>query len=183
MTRQPDEPDPFRAFSTEDVRIRAVEPEDYEALRDIYAQPNAYYGTLQMPFPSAHTWRERLKQAATDRYSLVACIDDRPVGNIGLIPSPNPRRRHSAGIGMGVHDAFAGRGIGTALMNAVLDLADNWLNVRRLELTVYADNARAIRLYERSGFVAEGAHRDYAFRDGALVDAVAMARLRPQNRS
>ena len=178
MTTQADGPGSHGAFSPEDVTIRAVEPEDYEALRDIYAQPNAYYGTLQMPFPSAHLWRERLKQGA-DRYTLVACVDGRPVGNIGLMLAPNPRRRHTGGLGMGVHDAFAGRGIGTALMNAVIDLADNWLNLRRLELTVYADNERAIRLYQRSGFLAEGTHRDYAFRDGGLVDAIAMARLRP----
>lgn len=181
MTDPEDRTDSARPYSAADVTIRAVEPEDYEALRDIYAQPNAYSGTLQMPFPSANLWRERLRQGG-DRYALVACIDDRPVGNIGLMPSPNPRRRHTAGIGMGVHDAFAGRGIGTSLMAAVLDLADNWLNLHRLELTVYADNERAIRLYERCGFLAEGTHRDYAFRDGVLVDALAMARLRPQRR-
>jgi putative acetyltransferase len=161
------------------VTIRAVEPEDYEALREIYAQPGAYYGTLQMPFPSAHTWRERLKSPGTDRYALVACDGERPVGNIGLMTSPNPRRRHTAGIGMGVHDAYAGRGIGHALMSAALSIADGWLNLHRVELTVFADNARAIRLYERHGFVAEGRHRDYAFREGAMVDAIAMARLRP----
>jgi len=169
--------EPNQAFSADDVTIRAVEPEDYEALRDIYAQPGAYYGTLQMPLPSAHLWRERLKQQGTDRYTFVACVDGRPVGNIGLVLVPNPRRRHTGGLGMGVHDAYAGRGIGTALMNAVLDLADNWLNLHRLELTVYADNERAIRLYERSGFLAEGTHRDYAFRNGVLVDAIAMARF------
>ncbi|HET6971680.1 MAG TPA: GNAT family N-acetyltransferase, partial [Phenylobacterium sp.] len=78
-----------------------------------------------------------------------------------------------------VHDAWAGRGVGTALMAAVVDLADNWLQVRRLELSVYADNARAIALYERFGFEREGLNRDYAWRNGAFVDSIAMARLRP----
>ncbi|MBL8771418.1 MAG: GNAT family N-acetyltransferase, partial [Phenylobacterium sp.] len=82
------------------------------------------------------------------------------------------------GVGMAVHDAFAGRGVGTALMAAVVDLADRWWNVRRLELNVYADNARAIALYERFGFAREGLLRDYAWRDGAYVDSLAMARLR-----
>lgn len=160
-----------------DVTVRAVEPEDYQALKDIYAQPGVYYGTLQMPLPSANIWRERLKNSSPDRQMLVACVDDRPVGNIGLMLETNLRRRHVGSIGMGVHDAFAGRGIGQALMNAVLDLADNWLNLRRLELTVYADNEPAIRLYQRTGFVEEGTHRDYAFRDGQMVDAIAMARF------
>ena len=59
-----------------------------------------------------------------------------------------------------------------------MDLADNWLGLRRLELTVFVDNDTAIRLYERSGFVREGVLRAYAFRDGRFVDVLAMARLR-----
>ena len=60
-----------------------------------------------------------------------------------------------------------------------LDLADNWLNLWRLELTVWADNTAAQQLYRRQGFVVEGTHRAYALRHGQLVDALAMARLHP----
>jgi putative acetyltransferase len=79
---------------------------------------------------------------------------------------------------MAVHDAFAGRGAGSALMAALLDVADRWLGLRRIELTVYADNSRAIALYERFGFEREGLHKAFALRDGVFVDALAMARLR-----
>ena len=70
------------------------------------------------------------------------------------------------------------RGVGTALLAAAIDLADRWLQLRRLELQVYADNAAGIALYTRQGFVEEGRHRDYAFRDGSFVDALSMARIR-----
>jgi putative acetyltransferase len=79
---------------------------------------------------------------------------------------------------MGVHDDFVGRGVGSALMKAVLDLADNWLDLRRVDLTVFTDNPNAIRLYEKSGFVKEGHFKQFAFRDGEYVDAYSMARLR-----
>jgi L-phenylalanine/L-methionine N-acetyltransferase len=79
---------------------------------------------------------------------------------------------------MAVHDDFQGRGVGSALMAAMLDLADNWLNLRRIELEVYADNAPAVRLYEKFGFAIEGTLRDFAFRDGEYVDAYLMARVR-----
>lgn len=63
-------------------------------------------------------------------------------------------------------------------MEAAIDLAENWLNLKRLELTVYSDNSRAIHFYEKFGFVIEGTLRKYAFRAGAYADAHAMARVR-----
>lgn len=79
---------------------------------------------------------------------------------------------------MAVHDEWQGKGIGTALMSAGLDMADKWLNLTRLELEVYTDNEAAIHLYERFGFEREGTLRQHAFRDGAYVDSYMMARLR-----
>jgi putative acetyltransferase len=64
-------------------------------------------------------------------------------------------------------------------MQAICDYADRWAQVLRLELTVFADNDRAIALYRRFGFVEEGRHRGFAMRDGRYVDALAMARWHP----
>ena len=58
-------------------------------------------------------------------------------------------------------------------------MADNWMNLHRVELTVFADNQAAQRLYRSFGFEVEGVLRDYALRDGVYVDTVSMARLRP----
>jgi putative acetyltransferase len=90
----------------------------------------------------------------------------------------NGRQLHVATLGLGVHDAWTGRGIGTALLTALIDSADNWLGIWRLQLVVYVDNAPALRLYRRFGFEVEGTHRAYALRDGQYVDAYAMARIR-----
>ena len=175
---KPQKSDQEPKFNPDDVVIRATEPDDFTYVRDIYAQPGAYAGTLQMPHPTAQTWKQRLDNPMTGFRSYVACIDDVPVGNIGLMVDGNPRRRHAANIGMGVHDAYAGRGIGQRLMETVIDVSDNWLNIDRLELTVYTDNTRAIALYDRCGFVTEGTLRRYAFRNGDWVDAYTMARLK-----
>jgi putative acetyltransferase len=63
-------------------------------------------------------------------------------------------------------------------MAAVLEVADNWMNLHRVELTVFADNEAALALYRKFGFETEGRLRDYAIRDGVLVDAISMARLK-----
>jgi putative acetyltransferase len=84
-----------------------------------------------------------------------------------------------AAIGMSVRDDFQGQGVGTALLRAATDMADNWLNILRLELEVYTDNELAVRLYKKCGFVIEGTMTRYAYRDGQFVDVYAMARFKP----
>ena len=79
---------------------------------------------------------------------------------------------------MAVRDDWQGKGAGTALMQAAVDLADKWLNLTRLELEVYTDNEPAIRLYKKFGFTIEGTLAQFAFRDGQYVDSYLMARLR-----
>lgn len=113
-------------------------------------------------------------------YYLVAVVDNRVVGMISVHTFPNrPRRRHAGAIGISVHAEWQGKGVGTAMIRAGLDLADNWLNLTRLELEVFADNEPAIRLYERFGFELEGTLRQHAFRNGQYIDSYVMARLRP----
>jgi L-phenylalanine/L-methionine N-acetyltransferase len=60
----------------------------------------------------------------------------------------------------------------------VIDLADNWLNLSRLELSVYPDNEPAIKLYKKFGFQVEGTQIGSAFRDGQFLDTLMMARVR-----
>jgi putative acetyltransferase len=145
----------------------------------IMSGPQAAAGTLQLPLQSAETWRKRLAEPPDGLFMLVACAEEEVVGNLGLETSPNhPRMRHVGSIGMAVRDDWQGKGVGTALMEAALDLADNWLNLTRIELRVYVDNSAAVALYERFGFEIEGTHRRLAFRNGEYVDAYSMARIR-----
>jgi putative acetyltransferase len=162
-----------------EILLRAREPEDAEDIAEIFACPSVVAGTLQLPFRSRTERRERLTQHHDGVHHLVAEIDGQAVGTLGLHVETSPRRRHCGGIGMAVHERVQRQGVGTALLAAAIDLADNWLGLRRLELHVYPDNAAGIRLYEKFGFVVEGTARDFALRDGVFVDALMMARIRP----
>lgn len=165
-------------MSSQSLIIRRAEPEDFRGLQRIHDQPRAVWGTLQLPFQSAQLWRRRLEEQSGNQYHLVACDAEEIVGCVGLTTERSPRRRHVATLGMVVHDDWQGRGIGSTLLRAAVDLADRWLSLTRLELTVYADNEPALRLYRKFGFAVEGRLARYAFRDGAFVDALTMARLR-----
>lgn len=161
------------------ITVRAAEPDDAEDLTDLFNCPGVVAGTLQLPYASVEVRRARLSEPPRGSHSLVAVLDDeRIVGMLGLHVEQQPRRARCATFGMAVHDDYQGQGIGSTLMRAMLDLADNWLGLSRLELTVYTDNARAIRLYEKFGFSIEGTAQRYALRGGVEVDAYYMARLR-----
>ena len=170
-------PESPRTGPPEDIVIRAFEPSDLPDLTEAWNQPLAYTSTLQLPYTSLDARQKRSATLGPEVTRLVAVIGGKAIGMLGLERFPN-RRSHVGSFGMAVHDAYAGRGAGSALLAACVDLADNWLNLRRLELSVYADNGRAIALYERFGFEREGLMRAYAWRNGRHVDAVAMARLR-----
>ena len=159
-----------------DIIVRAMEPADIPGINDVMNQPRAIWGTLQMPFTSVENRRKRL-EGYNAALSLVALVDGRIVGNLGL-EAYTRRRAHVGSLGMAVHDDFAGRGCGRALLGAALEQADRWLNLKRIELSVWTDNAPAIALYESAGFEREGVSRAYAWRDGAYADALMMARLR-----
>jgi len=175
------------------IHVRHSKREDVEAIKTIYTGREAVAGTLQLPYAAEHVWEERLAKPAPGVHTLVAesvgkenkntkseygATEVKVVGHIVLSVNQNPRRNHSGTIGMAVLDGYSGEGIGTALLAAVTDLADNWLNLSRIELTVFKDNLAAGKLYEKSGFIVEGEARHFAFRDGAFVDALYMARIK-----
>lgn len=162
-----------------EIFIRRAEPGDFEAIARSFEDPSAYGGTLQLPYPSRELWRKRLSEPADDEFMLLAHVGDELVGHAGLHPSSKRlRRSHAMSVGMAVPLRWQGKGVGTALMAALVEIADNWLNVFRLELTVYVDNERAIKLYRKFGFELEGTHKAYALRDGRYVDAHFMARIK-----
>lgn len=161
-----------------DIAVRPYEPRDLPDLHEAWSQPRAVFGTLLDPAVSAAEREKRFANPPPGMAHFVALVEGKAVGSASLHRQERHRRSHAGDIGMAVHDAYAGRGVGTALLAALVDLADNWWNLRRIELDVYADNARAIALYERFGFEREGLRRAFAWRDGGYVDSLSMARLR-----
>lgn len=165
------------------IHVRRARPDDAADFARMMGEPGVYANLMQLPLPSEALWRKRLEAAADpDRpdLQLVAEQGGVVVGSAGLHPMPQLRRRHAAMLGISVVPAAQGRGVGSALMQALCDYADGWAQLLRIELTVFTDNTRAIRLYERFGFRHEGTLRAYALRDGVYADVHAMARLHPR---
>lgn len=150
-----------------------------DGITALYNDPAVARQVLQMPYQSREVWRKRLDPDNERRVALVALHQGLVIGSCSIEQYARIRRAHCGGIGMGVAVPWQGQGVGSRLLAAVLEVADNWMNLRRVELTVYADNAAAVGLYRKFGFENEGLMREYAVRDGRYVDTLSMARLRP----
>ncbi len=165
------------------ITIRKATPKDAASYARIMGAEDVYANLLQMPYADEDTWRARLTDSCAPGKSdlgLVAEIDGVVAGTAGLHPvGPALRRRHVMMLGISIARDAQGKGVGKALMAALVDYADRWAGVLRIELTVYPDNERAIALYRKFGFEVEGTHRAYALRDGRYVDTLSMARLHP----
>ncbi|MGJ7515374.1 GNAT family N-acetyltransferase [Pseudomonas baetica] len=159
------------------ITLERLNESHIEGITALYHEPVVMRQTLQMPFLSSEIWRKRLATYDERVVQLVALHQGAVIGNISLEQFSRIRRSHAGSFGMGVARAWQGKGVGSKLLAAALDIADNWMNLRRVELTVYADNEAAIGLYRKFGFESEGLLRDYGLREGQWVDVLSMARL------
>ena len=159
-------------------QLRAIRPSDAEALCAIFNMPGFRWGTLRMPFEMVEQVERRIAKSGQETTWIVAELDGKVVGHGSLVVQGSPRRSHIGEINIGLDDGFVGKGIGSAILAALLDVADNWRALKRVELTVYADNEPAIRLYSSHGFEIEGRHVKAGFTDGQYHDLLSMARLR-----
>jgi len=165
-----------------EVLIRPPMEGDAADLYEVQMHPQVARNTMGTPSLTLPAFAHKFKSRLTDAgfHTFVAEVRGKAVGEASL--RLNGGRRWGTGeLVMMVHPQHQGCGIGTRLMEKLLDLADNWLGLRRVELGVYPDNAPAIRLYEKFGFEVEGRRRQVVIRDGEYIDDLVMARLRPRD--
>ena len=109
---------------------------------------------------------------------LIATINNEELIGIASVGSNDKEKtKHVGEVGITVLQDFWGFGIGTVLMEEVEIWAKESGVIRRLELTVHAENERAIALYEKMGYQTEGLIKRVMFIDGEFVDGVMMSLL------
>ncbi len=159
------------------ITLRRANPNDSDSVAEFTAAIENVHHTLQMPFANTVLWRDRFTNAKPNALILVAEIDGKVVGVASLHPlNDSLRQSHVRALGITVAKSAHGCGVGTALMQGLLDWADQWAQVKRIELRINVDNLPAITLYKKFGFVEEGRLVGECFRAGQYVDVFAMAR-------
>ncbi|MDF2890098.1 MAG: GCN5-related N-acetyltransferase [Clostridia bacterium] len=163
-----------------DFKVRPVKVEDAVFINEMRRMDGVRENILGICSERATRSEDFIRGLSENDHVFVAEVEEnglrKVVGMISMTVNRNMRVRHSAGIGIMVHAGYQGKGIGTALFNQVIDLADNWLMLARLELSVFVDNDRAVKLYQALGFQIEGTKKYAAVRNGKYEDEYMMAR-------
>jgi RimJ/RimL family protein N-acetyltransferase len=112
-------------------------------------------------------------------FNIQAKADARLIGFIALFNINWNHGEAWVAIGIGERE-YRGKGYGTDAMRLMLNYAFTELNLNRVTLVVFSYNPRAMRSYEKAGFVLEGRHRHCLHRDGQWWDEVFMGILREE---
>lgn len=127
-------------------------------------------------------WLEtRVAMGEVVQFILCETETDRPVGSVYIRDIDRKNRKGEYGIFIGEADA-AGKGYGTLAAKGAIAFARSELKLHKLSLRVFADNAAAVRSYEKAGFHREALLQDeIRNEDGSWRDLILMAVLFPES--
>jgi RimJ/RimL family protein N-acetyltransferase len=170
----------------DNVRLRAIEHSDLPRFVTWMNDPQVRRGLarcLPMSLAEEEDWFTKMLQTPAEEHVLVIEVQVenvwKSIGGCGFHLIDWRNRSASVGISIGEREAWD-HGHGTQAMKLLLAHGFETLNLHRIWLLVYASNPRAIRCYEKVGFVPEGRQREANFREGRYEDVLVMSMLREE---
>jgi len=173
-------------YTGELVRLAAVDPDEFGKTFTRWSRDSEFMRLLNgdairlNSVAANKKWLEKdLEDSSPGLYffSARAIADDRVIGAILLDVASWKDRNGFVAISIGEREDW-GKGFGTDLMKLLLHFAFTEVNLRRMTLTVFEYNPRAIRSYEKAGFQHEGRFRKFLHREGRRWDMLFMGILR-----
>jgi len=168
------------------IRLRHAERDDLPRFVAWLNDPEVRQGLalfLPLSQPEEEQWFEKtLQRPAEERPFTIEARQEhswQPIGSCGFEILDWRNRSAEVGILIG-EKSYWNQGYGTETMQLLLEHAFSTLNLNRVYLRVFEDNPRAIRAYEKAGFVHEGRMRQAEFHLGRYCDVLLMSVLRPE---
>ena len=161
------------------IEVRPIREEDIESFHaaiDVVAREHKFLALLEAPpIEQARAFVRRNIEQGYPQF--VAITDQQVVGWCNIPPAAREVMAHVGDLFMGLLPDWRGQGLGERLLRESLAAADAF-GYLRIELGVFAGNARAVALYRKAGFVEEGIKRRAVLIDGVFHDEIIMGRLR-----
>lgn len=180
------EPRTVRLKNGKEVCIRTPFQEDVpkvlEYLKAVF-QDDHFFGTTAEEMEEwlvPEKQQERIDKNCNDDNKLlvVSVANDNIISMSNIECHEKKRSRHIAWIGISILPEYRDNGLGTAIMQTMIDWAMAHPAIEKLSLGVWAQNTPAIRLYEKMGFFEEGRRvKEAKFADGSYDDMVCMYRF------
>jgi len=174
----------FKSKSGKSIAIRSAEPADAATLLRLGKSVMAEDGyTLTTPEEFSLTVEEEVKwieeiNAHPSKLVVVAVLDSQVIGSLDFSPGHRKRIAHTGEFGMSISHDHREDGIGYQLLRVLLDWACTHAEIEKIYLKVHATNERAIRLYQKCGFLEEGRFaKDLKLGDDSYADTVVMSRF------
>jgi len=162
------------------VSLRRIREEDYPQFLEWYSDPEILrYSERGPAVPLTQKGLEKMLGSGVSGEEVWFAVETRDgtlIGDIGLNPIDQKNRLAQLVITIGDKNRW-GQGYGTDAAMVILRIGFNELNLHRVELSTFAFNERAIRLYQRCGFRREGVRRECLFRNGQYHDEIHLGLL------
>jgi len=168
------------------MRLRAIEKEDLPTFTRWFNDPEVRQGLmvfLPLSLTEEEKWYQGVLASPQEERPLVIDIEDDgqwvTIGNCGFFNINWRNRSAEVGICIG-EKQYWNKGFGTKSMQLLFQHGFNTLNLNRIALHVYENNPRAVRSYEKAGFVHEGRMRQVHYQNGQYYDAHLMSVIRSE---
>ena len=162
------------------MEIRLIEPSDAQSFVDFYdkliRETDYLLPTVEESSMTAEKQENIIRKFGDYKQVFIATKEGKIVGFMGVSRSPMSKVRHIADFALGVLSDYKRQGVASKL----LSFAENWLKekgVKRVEMTVVAENKPAIACYEKNGYKHEGTREKSISMNGKLYDELFMAKL------
>lgn len=167
----------------ERVLLREFRQEDISGMRD-WINDTEITRYLGGAFTRPQTWEQTEQylrgfltgDAGGVNFAIAEKESGRYIGQCNLLSIDYVAR--NAELAITLTRQYVGDGLGTEAVRLLTGYAFRMLNLNKVYLKVHSDNKRAIRCYEKCGFVQEGVLREHKFLDGRYADILFMGILR-----
>lgn len=157
--------------------IRNVRISDFLAISKIRKMPGVIEYILALENESPEKIKNKIQNIKNSNEMWSIVENNGIVIAVAILHKLSGKRAHCATISIMVNPNFHSMGIGSILMNRLLEYSNNIFKIKKIELSVFSNNEKAIGLYKKYGFFIEGVKQQSVFIKDKFVDEIFMGKF------